>query len=164
MRKYFEKYFETMNDILKILKKFYDYNEQNIKDKYGKNDTLKTTEKIIYESLDDDLKYLCFGIVLFYVLHENDELTNNIKDFSKTKKIIQFVDSEFQDINASEDPNSPTTKYPILKTINWGSVYQAFKKKITDLNIIDEEKPYNYSYPSTNNNFNLSANIQNNSI
>jgi hypothetical protein len=167
MRKYFEKYFETMNSILTNLNEFYNYNEKLIKDTYGKHEILNNKDKINYESLDDNLKHLCFGIVLFYVLHENDELTNNIESFSQTNKIIQFVDSEFQDINASEDPNSPTTKYPILKTINWGSVYQAFKKIITELNIIDEEKPYNYSYPPTNNNsnnFNLSANTPNNSI
>ena len=124
MKIYFKNYFITMNSILTNLNEFYNYNEKIIK-KYGKHVILNNKDKISYESLDDNLKKLSFGLVLFYILHEHHKLDNNIEYFSKTGKIIQFIDLKFNNIGNNKDPNAPTTKYPIVETIEWKSVYDA---------------------------------------
>jgi len=133
-KKKFKEYFNTMNDILIILKEYYDYDEKFFKNRNG-NETKNTKNtKKTYESLDNKLKKLCFGIVLFYVLHEinieSNEHKNNIKYFSETGKIIQFLNIRYDDIGTDDDPNSPTTKYPILKTIDWKSVYIVFSTEL----------------------------------
>jgi hypothetical protein len=136
MKTNFKKYFDTMNNILTTLNEYYDYNEILFKNRNGNG--INNTKKE-YESLDIELKKLCFGIVLFYVLHENNipssENSNNIKSFSRNGSIIQFLKIIEDNIGTDDDPNSPTKKYPIVTQINWNSVYKAFVDKLNDLGI-----------------------------
>lgn len=141
----FIKYFENMNNILNKLKPFYDYSESKAKVlelKKEKKDKLNYNDNDYYDYLDSDsyleFKKLCFGIILFYVLHEHGE-DNVIGDFINYNLFIQFTDIEKQKIDNTDDPNSPSQKYKILKIINWKSVYDGLNlvinKEVNNNNI-----------------------------
>ena len=123
-------YFILIEKVLKTIKPLYDYNELKIRSiKIEGND-------IEYNNLPTEIQKLCFGIILFYTLHENIFRSNTIKHFAKTGKINKFINIQEIDINNDDDPNSPTLKYPILKQINWKLVYGAFKAKLIELGIV----------------------------
>ena len=140
MKETFNKYFDTMHKILQKLKAFYNYDENAFKNKNGNG---KNNTKKLYGSLDTELKKLCFCIVLFYVLHEHSE-EDTIEYFSETGSILQILQLKRDDIDTNDDPNSPSIKYPIVKNINWRSVYNAVSDILDKLNIRKEKVKISY--------------------
>lgn len=127
-----QKYCIRINKILNQLKAYYNYNEGIIKDikiEGSENDNL-------YDDLPPEIQKLCFGIILFYLFHEDSFKTDTVKNFRISGKIDKFTDIEEKDIGRDDDPNAPTVKYPILTQINWKSVYDAFKAKLIELGIV----------------------------
>lgn len=133
-------FFEYMKIKLDELKQFYNYNEDKIKKASITPDSNKSLQN--YNDLPIEIQKLCIGIILFYVLHENVFIGAIFDYFIKTNN---KYDKRFFNINLKnisdddDDPNNPTSKYPLLKKINWKSAYFAFLDIIFNLDLITKE-------------------------